>query len=330
MKKIVLLIFGIILNISICSQTLYKYDIEEVKSFQSGNDIQLLGLVPMGPIRGDDNEPIYPSSLCFDYMGRLNILDSINGRLIILDNSFNGVEMIKVSTMFGYGRVKHFENYIISIVGNYICTVYDKKNNKNIEIRMLNSLFNSNRYSFIFTGDIIFSKIDNDKFVSFVNPGDSYLDNIRNVLHEEDTLKLFKESPKYNLNDYTYKDGYILYKGDHIITSYKDYYIYWDEIHKKNNMKEPEMPFGVNFSHSELGRASFSYIGKDKNSYTYWQVRQSIYIFDDIGWVFEYFKVPKKLDPTTMWTLSPEGDLYALKTIYEERIHKLLRIKKQW
>lgn len=330
MKKTILFIICIIMATNIYGQTLYKYDIEVVKSFESGDDITQLGLIETERRMGDDNEPYAPRSLCFDYNGRLNILDSFNKRLVMYNDKFIGFESINVSSMLSSGHLEHYENYIVSTNGNWACSIYDKKSNTEIDVRMLDSLRNKNRYSFIFTGDIVFSKIDNDKFVSFVYPGDSYLDNIRNVLYEEDTLKLFNEPDKYNLEDYTYKDGYILYKGNHIITSFKDYYNYWDKFHKENNMLESSMVIGLNRSHNELGNLAVSFIGQDKNGFTFWQVGRSMFIFDDNGWVYDYFKVPKKLEPTTMWTLSPEGDLYALKLMYEDRKHQLLRINKQW
>lgn len=194
----------------------------------------------------------------------------------------------------------------------------------------MNNLRNNKSYSFIFTGDIIFSKIDDEKIVSFVNPGESYLENISNVLYEDETLKLFEKSEKYNLEDYTYENGFILYKGDYVITSFKDYFDYWDMIHKNRNMKEPEMVHGIKKSFSQLRNLAVSFIGQNRQGITFWQIGRSIYVFNENGWISDYFKIPKKLNPSTMWALSPDGQLYALKTEFNDRNHKLLRINNKW
>lgn len=330
MKNYLLLLLGVLFTLNLNGQILDIQDIEIVKEYESGNEISQFGIRVLEGFTHDDNEPNYPGSICFDYLGRLNIFDSINSRLVILNNNFKAIESIKIPHRFGYGQVEHFENYIISTSGNYFCSVYKKNEHKSIDVRLLNSLSNNNQDSFIYTGDIVFSKIDDGVNISFINPGDSFSDNIKNVLYEEDTLKLFNDPDINSLKDYSFKDGYILYKGNHIITSFKDYYHYWDNIHKKNNMKEPTMDINVEYSHSRLSRAFFSFIGKDENGLTYWQANRSVFIFDEKGWLYHIVKLSRKIKQTTSWRLSPDGNLYAFNTIYDEKKHQLLRIKKQW
>lgn len=99
-------------------QTLYKYDIEVVKIYESGDEVTQLGLVSSEPRMGGDDETTSPVSLCFDYLGRLNILDSFNFRLVIYDDDFEGIESLEVSPLLSSGHVEHYEDYIASSSGN--------------------------------------------------------------------------------------------------------------------------------------------------------------------------------------------------------------------
>lgn len=318
----------IVINTTIIStQTLYKYNVEILKEFNNGSSLDELGIIPDSEAFGDPETPC-PKALCFDYKGRLNILDSYNNRIIIYNQDHDAIDAIETPLiMSSTMKIEHFEDYIIGKTGQIFFTLINKQDKEVIDVRLLNKHSNKRKDGFIFINNILFIRLDNNETISYINPGKNYIDNSNSFTSFTDTVSLFDNKEINGLTDYSIdSNGNLFFKDNFLIFDYKSYFEYWDKQHAKKT--NPNDVFGI--EQDDLGKFRLFSLGFDILGNTYWQNRNHILIFDSDGWLLDYFKVPLQYELTTRWTVAPNGDLFSLKTDFKTRKHILYKIKRQW
>lgn len=323
MRKIILIILVITISTSVFAKK-NKYEEILVHTFDKGDGLNELGLIT----DGYSNEDV-PSAMTFDKYDNLIIADTVNTRVIRFNRDFQGIDIYKdIAYVSGRFYIREFNDFIWSTTYSSSHCILNNNNGKSIELNINHEISNSSKTS-IFTEKVLFTYLKDYSITSFILEDKVNL-KYSSRLSEEETLALFRDKEKYGLDDYEIDaKNRIFYQGELLNRDYKTMYNYWSEQHSENRSKAPREVEGVP-PFDKLNKARSTFIGQDKQGNIYRSGNTGCIIFDENGWVLDYFKFDN--DMLISPAIDSNGNVYYISKIKVEGDYKLnmYKIERQW
>ncbi|QEN05316.1 hypothetical protein EW093_11530 [Thiospirochaeta perfilievii] len=286
-KKTAILLL-ILFSLNIYAEEVSEYRGSLVKSFQVGSNNDQLGY-----LTGEDawgSSETKPGNFFSTTLGEFILSDIINNRIIYYDKFFNVILILEDNIGIRYsGRMKDTSNILYGTFNNTRFYAINKSNKKSIEL-LIPETINSNGNKTLFTDQVIFTYLKDGSLASFVLEDRENL-KFSKRLSEHETFKLFRNKKKYGLEGYTIdKSKRMFYNGQLLNTDFSTKFDYWKDLHKKNSLEVPRIIPGVpEYNKLDIMKGGSTYIGTDIDGNTYYDISQSLIIFDKDGWVLDYF-----------------------------------------
>lgn len=276
--------------------------------------------------------PTQPSSILFDHNDNLLISDTINYRILVLNNNYS-IDYIYHDNDEYYisslTYLKEYGDYVWGASSSQIHLIMDKKNNKFAKLKIDRQIASKVTTKSIFIGNIFFSYLADGSICSFILSDKSELI-FSEILLEDETLKMFSNREKYGLIDYELDlNKRLFYKGKILNRDYETIYQYWNELHQlQNNIAPRKIPGLPEFN--KLEDIDAIYIGEDEDGNTYWDISQALLVIDENGWPLDYFLLDNL--PIGLSSINSKGDVYYLSYAYSNEVQKLnlYKIDRQW
>jgi hypothetical protein len=330
MKKILYLLFYIILSSFLNAQEYNVYNQELLYKFDIGVKINQLGYSnsfnPGGEYPG-------PSAICFDEDGNLYIEDYWKNRIAVFNSEFEYIKQLldKHDSRRDFEKSDLLEIYNKKILKHYIgfrLIIYSMQNQFEV-------YFTGTKYKdviksipFVYSNDIIIISLRDGNIMSIPNLGPDWEENNKKILDYEETKALFKPGAMYNLKGLTLDDkNRIFLNGELLTRDYKVFYEYWKERFSRCGYEDNKKYLLSNWVSSKSA-SDMTYLGRDIADNYYWKcMYKYIAIYNPIQsffYFFEYYYNKSK----TLPAVHPSGDVYFLD--YDENGVYLYRVKNVW
>ncbi|QEN05318.1 hypothetical protein EW093_11540 [Thiospirochaeta perfilievii] len=286
-KKTAILLL-ILFSLDIYAEEVSEYRGSLVKSFQVGDKSNQLGMDTSA--EGGGTSETQPSAMFINKEDNLIIADTNNSRMLSLNKELSTSDAFGIGSNINYSlRLKEVDNILWGTTSNSRHYILDKTSGKSTELYIDNNLTLGSNCT-IFTGNIIFTYLKDGSLASFVLEDRENL-KFSKRLSEHETFKLFRNKKKYGLEGYTIdKSKRMFYNGQLLNTDFSTKFDYWKDLHKKNSLEVPRIIPGVpEYNKLDIMKGGSTYIGTDIDGNTYYDISQSLIIFDKDGWVLDYF-----------------------------------------
>lgn len=216
------------------------------------------------------------------------------------------------------------QEYILGYNSSEGVTILSRKNPFELisQIKTTDITITNQAIDYYYHSGILFIFDKQRTLWSIKNPSLDSEENKRNLLNEEDTLKLFDRG---DIDGLTIDSDKRLFLNRELLTiDFETFHLY----HKKLNNYDPWLSEYKDINATEEASKSMTFIGKDSDGNYYWDNGgSSIAVFRNNGFLFEFFLYDDS-HSSTMPTVSPEGDIYFMH--HAPELVTLYKIKRQW
>ena len=343
MKRVYFIIICItVLLTALYSQSYPLYDMELIKTFNSGEGNEELKNMTNVPVGG-------PTALAFDKDGFLYISDILNSRVVKYDKNIRYVQEYKDCYAAGAGQLFINDDGEFISYKEKIISIDTKNGDMKASVNFYDSSYKDKlppSSTFIYKNGTVYTYLKDDSLISIPNPGIDNKLNMDKILDEKQTLEMLNKKTSNDLKTVTFdiKDNSKVIekslivqdiknnKGDTLeleTQNFEDFYQFHKVVNTdKSKMEETDKVYLKTLTNEyiEKNLSNIIYLGKDKDNNSYWW-GAGIYVFNNTGKVIEAFKYDSKRSKVYP-AIHPSGDVYFLN--YDGEKNYLYRIKRVW
>jgi hypothetical protein len=284
MKRIPICIFLSFFVFGIHAQNINQKSFELVMSYQSGAQIENLGIGDSGPL-GVPSGPIMGQSI-----HGLLIFDILNNRLVMLNEAYRFEQVVNLRMEFDitpYTFNSPSEFLLATTLQGF--AIFNSESGETQELWIAHFPEFRDYRSFAYYDDVLFVHDAELNLWSIPEPVIDQDENRAKLLNERQTREYVNErwgaSGEVQVDD----EGRLFIDGQLVTRDWSAYLEYYAE--RNENQQAPsyaaERPYR---GYLDRFRNNLRYLGRDANGNRYWNSAQrTIFVFSEDGWVEEIF-----------------------------------------